>query len=399
MAHDGANKKPTPTTETDKCAKILLRGMIWNFNIHKLNVALVNQVEFRDSKVFTMIVQSFTRREKQKLEMISIFNAEIQKTRKLLVDIQKRDGRNDHQSSIEIDAEKFFDISAARDLGESSLLAAHAVSLMLKRGDCDTFLASAFLLHRIIANLVPLSQRRLPLISFDSGYEDVLVRFLSHFSIISRHILKDPKWDKAMERQGSDIMDMVDGRLFRAVIQAMCKNLVRGKLSETGIQDWSSILQVVKNLSGQDLSLDGSIEPEFSGSTPPMEDHDVVSEELSVLPFSSRVFDSHLKCIHVNTDAAIGNEKGALKIYRETTHWHNFRKPLNVKVPTAQVVSKWRYVSICMLSVTTANTTQQPTPNKPVLHERDDGICCQSNRRDRQGLGTGNYHRWPEASG
>jgi hypothetical protein len=54
MAHDGAphatgNVKAQYVSASR--AKIMLRGNIWWFNTHKLNVALINRVEFRDSKV------------------------------------------------------------------------------------------------------------------------------------------------------------------------------------------------------------------------------------------------------------------------------------------------------------------------------------------------------------
>lgn len=354
MAHDGANKKiGSTTTESDKCAKILLRAMIWYFNTHRLNVALVNQIEFRDSKVFTKIVESFTPRIKQKLAMTSKFVYEIKENRKLLADIQELDSRDDHYSMGDVDVEKFVKIFAAEDLGESTFLTAYAVSLMLKQGDCDIFLASAFVLHSIVAKNIPLSHRRLPLVSFDSEFDDIIDEFLAKFSDISRHFLEDPKWRETMEGQEADCdtMDMADGRLFRVVIQAMSDNSLRDTIPETAQDDWRILRQMVKQLSDRDLSMDGSLEPEFSKTTATNDDYDLKSEVLSVLPFSSPVFDEHLKCIHVTADTSITYRMGAMKLYRETSHWHNHRKPLNVKAPTTQIVSKWRYVSVGMLHV------------------------------------------------
>lgn len=363
MAHDGASKKvDTPANDCEKCAKVLLRGMIWHFNTHNLNVALVNQIEFRDSKVFTMIVESFIPRAKQKLAMTSKFTSEIEKKRELLRDIRHGPrGLEDHGSMEDLDIEKLVEIFAGEDLGESSFLIAYAVSLMLKKGHCDIFLASAFVLHSIVAKYVPLSQRRLPLIYFDSEFEDIINEFLVTFSEISRPVLEDAKWIEAIETEVAerDTMDLVDGRLFRAVMQAMCENSF-SSLPGAAHDDWRILLRIVKQLSGQDLSIDGSIESEFSKSTATKDDYEVKSGDLSVLPFSSPVFDEHLKCIHVSTDGSIAHRMGALKLYRETSHWHNHRKPLNVKAPTAQIVSKWRCVSMsttCLLLAAT-NTKQ-----------------------------------------
>lgn len=54
MAHDGAapaTGKIRIKAALDEKAKGTLRGNIWWFNIHKLNIALINRIEFRDSKV------------------------------------------------------------------------------------------------------------------------------------------------------------------------------------------------------------------------------------------------------------------------------------------------------------------------------------------------------------
>jgi hypothetical protein len=381
MAHDGASKKAgVPANDLGKCSKVLLRGIIWYFNSHKLNVALVNQIEFRDSKVFTMIVESFTPRAEQKLAMTSKFSSDFEDKRQLLTYIRHGPGGlEDHGAMKNLEIEKLVETcNAEDDLGESSFLIAYAISLMLKKGYCDIFLASAFVLHSVVAKYVPISQRRLPLVTFDKEFEDIIDEFLTTFSEISRPILENTKWIEAIEEEEAehDTVDLVDGRLFRAVMQAMCEKSV-SPLPAAAHNDWRILVRIVKQLSGQDLSIDGSIEPEFSKSTATKDDYEVKSETLSVLPFSSPVFDEHLKCIHVTADTSIAHRVGAMKLYRETSHWHNHRKPLNVKAPTAQIVSKWRYVSTMLyLHVSAANAKQQSSANEPVLYERNDGIRC-----------------------
>lgn len=346
MTHDGANKKQkTKASKANRCTKILLRAMIWHFNARNLNVALINQIEFRDSKVFTMIVESFTRRAKQKLLMTSNFVHEIKENRNLMAEVQEGDGR-DQYFIEDVDIGELAEISVAEELGESSFLTAYAVSLLLNEGDCDIFLASAFVLHGIIAKHVSLSQRRLPIISFDKKFERNIDEFLAIIFDLSRQLLEDPKWSEVMEIQEAvaDIMDLADGRLFRATIQAICDNSFQGVVPEAAEDDWRTLHYMVNQLSGQDLSIDGSLKPEAFKTMAIKDDHDENSEILSVLPFSSPVFDEHLKCIHVTADTSIQYRVGAMKLYRETTHWHNYRKPLNVKAPTTQIVSKWRYV-------------------------------------------------------
>jgi ATP-dependent RNA helicase DDX60 len=60
MAHDGflplEGKVGKETTEQSQQAKAMLRKGIFWFHTHRLNVALINQIEFRDSKVSTLLV-------------------------------------------------------------------------------------------------------------------------------------------------------------------------------------------------------------------------------------------------------------------------------------------------------------------------------------------------------
>jgi hypothetical protein len=89
--HDGARKPKQDSNEEtvsgDVLAKILLRGMIWHFNTHKLNVAIINRIDFRDSKVFTMIVENFAPPSKLRLGLTTRFVDEIDESRELLFDI------------------------------------------------------------------------------------------------------------------------------------------------------------------------------------------------------------------------------------------------------------------------------------------------------------------------
>ena len=350
MAHDGASKNPNrTTTRRDKCSKILLRGVIRYFNTQNLNVALINQIEFRDSKVFTMIIESFTPQSKLKITMGLTFVQEIREGRKVMADIQECQGRSDECSMEDVDVGKLAEVLSDLDIAESSSIAAYAISTMLQQGDCDIFLASAFMLHGIISKHVPLSQRRLPLVSFDTDFEETIDKFLEDLSNISRYIMEDPKWIAAMENREVeyDSMDLVDGRLFRVVMQAMRDGSFHSLIPDSAQQDWEVLRRLVKQLSNQDLSVNGSLVPECSETTTASEtDHDTETEALSVLPFSCPVFDNHLKCIHVTTNASIPYRTGAMKLYKETTHWHNHKRPLGQKLPRAQIISKWQYVSI-----------------------------------------------------
>ena len=349
MTHDGAAKPGQRSTDAtapgDILAKTLLRGMIWWFNTHKLNVALINRIEFRDSKVFTMIVESFTTSTKLRLTRTSKFMQEISHSKALL-----REGiGNEEDSGAETTLGASISDELTKrylnfDISESQLLSLHTICAMLNEKNCNIFMASAFLLHSIMSKHLSLSKRRLPLITFDSDFENVIEDFTAKFSFIAKALLDDSEWNDAMEAEEieSDTIDLVDGRLFRAVIQAMCDDTFDGKLPTLAQNDWAAFAGIVKQFANEELSLSGSSQPRSSETK--VESLETLSEELVVLPFANPVFDKHLECIHVKTDSSISTKMASLKIYRETSHWHNHRKPLNPKLAPVQKVSKWRYV-------------------------------------------------------
>jgi hypothetical protein len=346
MMHDGSSRSKSAgvagSKEDENYAKILLRGAIWWWNTHRLNVSLINRIEFRDSKVFTMIVESFTSSSKRKLLMTANFTKEITKTKQKLNEIREA-GSGTH----EIEPTDLGDLSGC-PLGvissESYFLATYGISEMLNNEDCDTALASAFILHSITLKHVALSDRRLPLVTFDADFETRIETFLTKLSNIFRHTLEDEKWSLFVaERQlNVDTIDIIDGRVFRAVIQAMRDNKIESSLSAAATKDWKMMCRIVMHLAEEELSLKGSTEVKTCEIEAIKQKSKSATENLAVLPFSHPVFDKHLSCIHVTTDTSIPAKLGALRLYRETTHWHNYKKPLNPKAPVAVKVSKWR---------------------------------------------------------
>jgi hypothetical protein len=348
MMHDGSSRSKRvggdKFKEEEDCAKILLRGAIWWWNSNRLNVSLINRIEFRDSKVFTMIVESFTSSSKRKLAMTTNFPKEISQTRAKLEDLHE-----EGDMAVEVEATDLEDLSGCPPkvtTSESYFLAAYGISEMLNNDECDVFLASAFILHSITLQHTPLAERRLPLVTFDDAFESRLDIFLAKLSNIFKQTLENESWAGFVKERELkvDTIDLIDGRVFRAVIQSMQIDKIESSLSPAATKDWSMMSRIVMHLAGEELSMNGdtkvgSCKTEESASHSSSE-----TEKLAVLPFSHPVFDKHLECIHVVTDTTIPAKLGALRLYRETTHWHNYKKPLNPKAPVAVKVSKWRSV-------------------------------------------------------
>lgn len=347
MVHDGSSRSKNTSAENsedEKLAKVLLRGMIWWWNSHRLNVALINRIEFRDSKVFTMIVEKITTSSKRKLLMTTKFVHEIELKKSRLLELRKVD---EEDLSVEPkDLEELSEDESYERGPESYYLAAYGVSNVLRNKDCDVFMASAFILHNILLKHVPISERRLPLVTFDEDFEEQIDEFIAKISDINRYAIEDAKWAKLMATKEAqrNAIDLIDGRLFRVVIQAMCDNTLKGTLPPAARKDWSLLSQLVMQIAEEELSMQGSTEPESSETSASKSDFEPVSDDLAVLPFSHPVFDKHLECIHVETDTSLSARLGSMKIYRETTHWHNHKRPLTTKPAVVQKISKWRYV-------------------------------------------------------
>jgi ATP-dependent RNA helicase DDX60 len=271
-----------------------------------------------------------------------------------------------------IDIEEWLSIPAVKDaltggskmIPESWFLAVHSVSVMLSAG-ADETLCSIFLLHVLIIKHLALSQRRLPLIKFDedldkssnwggdseSGSESVsegdgdfdrdIAEFLATFAETATKLLANRKWAEVMLTNSikCNLADLMDGRLFRIVLQASFQDSLVSALPLAVRDDWSLVSEMVFATSGKVLSLNpiqGRLKVHELGAP-----NDEEVGELAVMPFSNSSFDKHLACIHITADASLPARLTSMKLYRETTHWHN-RKPLISKQNPQLKISKWK---------------------------------------------------------
>lgn len=340
MSHDGAtiSGKSSKTTKEDNLDKVWLRSIIWFFNIRKLNVALVNSIELRDSKIFTNIVESSSPSRASRELMELNFPQEIQDTKSSLEKLRSTGKAYTSVLSFDETMAAMKAVAYDSQLAAKHSLAVHAVSTVLKEENVDIFLPSAFALHVVLLNHLSIAQRSLPLVTFDDEFEDQVKLFLTSISNIIWHTISTGKDSKLFQ----DPIDILDGRLFRVVIQAMCDGSLDGQLPEDAIEEWTSLNKAVAKLTSVKLSPKGSAKPVSSANTAAKQDLEEVSAETGVLPFSSPVFDKHLKSINVKTDTSLNTRLSSMKISRETQYWHNHRRPANPKYAPAPKVSKWR---------------------------------------------------------
>jgi hypothetical protein len=107
-------------------------------------------------------------------------------------------------------------LKSDNDTPESFFLTACSIRTILSRST-DSLFSSAFVLHSILIEHLSLSQRRLPAIKFTKEFDSAIDAYLETFAETATAILSTNIWAKAMEDITSDIVDIVDGRLFRTV--------------------------------------------------------------------------------------------------------------------------------------------------------------------------------------
>ena len=363
-------------TETKK---LVFRGMIRWFITHGFNVALVDGLEWRDTKIITMVVEGrhgfttsdpwvATYAEAQKsllaqysepatisdmLASLHISNAHAQHDAdkpamngsahvandpsvsseaeaalgKLIEDIDLPTGRNDDRPS------------------ERLSLIVVALAQMLRKEPGLATIAASFLLHAAIQEHVPVSGRRVGAIDLDASSDDgdsqsepatsSVDQYIATFSAVATAILGHAAWTRTVEKADAacDVADLIDGRLFKMVQYAIDQGLSPRAVPGAIREEYKALAEAVQELS--DVGLKLSLSPDAplgSGDAKKTEaariDHD------EVLPFSNSVFDKHLNSIKLDVDStnAMGYEGVPPRMYRELTHWHNAKRPVVAKV-------------------------------------------------------------------
>jgi hypothetical protein len=210
-------------------------------------------------------------------------------------------------------------------------LVVFTLSQLLAQRPARAPLASAFLLHSILLSHIPLSTRRMKEVELTdkSGIRDYRP-FLNDFAITAGAAIDDSCWKQHFDDCGvqCDVIDLIDGRLFKMVLFAIQGRLnARTLLPKEVIRDFDSIADLVKSYSGVQLQL--SSEHHLTGHIL------LTNPEQSVIPsilrFSNVVLDHYLASIKIDVNVRDSAEidGGSARIFRDITHWHNSKRPID----------------------------------------------------------------------
>ncbi|PLN77281.1 hypothetical protein BDW42DRAFT_198545 [Aspergillus taichungensis] len=319
---------------------ILLRSMIHWSICHGYNVALLNNLECHDTKVIAVIVEGSATHAHQLFQSTSPFSdytpdnsssgSESEET-----SLTQSPGltAGDHlvftklaELSEAIESRLPFSLTQREWIMVLSLTAI----LETRRSQDDILAARAMLVHTLILKDCRLCDR-----ASDPTTTHMGQKFLKHYAQIALTILSSPMWQDLLKEKTPccDTADMIDGRLFFEVLSTLRRMNVEDILSPSASAKLDMIMKLLRDQCRIDL-----IQPKKPPRTNESR-HFVASNTIrqsvsaSVLPFSNPVLDPHLKDISLAVDNHKGGKDPAAvsQVFREVSHWHNHKSPLNTK--------------------------------------------------------------------
>ncbi|KAH8731978.1 hypothetical protein GQ44DRAFT_755334 [Phaeosphaeriaceae sp. PMI808] len=318
LCHDGASvtdlqKRAIPQNESEalededsslnerqKTYKSSFRTLIYNLMQRGYNTALVNGLEWQDTKVVTTVLE-----RSRALDIVIPPSAALSETKANSIN-------PDHlRKAIEVITE-----SCEETLTEREYLTV----LIASRGsflDNPSGLTTALLSQAALLAEVSLSDRLLDLQEAPQEIEDFVIKFAQE----ARKLVNSVAWHNELTTRKStcDIADLIDGRLLAYCLKFPSRT-----------ERFELLEEATESLSGRDF-------PELSSETPAVPSTSGESNETKVvsyalLPFSDSVFDEHLKPIHLNVARSGGKiDPTSASIFREVSHWHNAKRPLEQK--------------------------------------------------------------------
>ncbi|KAJ5772626.1 DEAD/DEAH box helicase, partial [Penicillium odoratum] len=332
-------------------SRVEFRRMIHWFIARGRNISLINSLEFRDTKVMSIVIEgTFTRKNWILLQ---------QETLGLSTLTLESTPSSDH--SVESSGHGSLDLEEVKTMIEkvihkqSSLTQRQCllvVTLGIMLGNITsssrkiTMGATSMILHLVLLQHTKLGDRGVQISNSKNSNE-----FLNSFLRLAKDIISSAHWEKATHNLPCDLADLFDGRTFFWVYTMIETCGINGVISSTTLLPFNDLISLVNHLGGTELQLADSRvatevaiqhknRPEKSKSDKNQEDKKQPSSKnnaksrkgAEVLPFQSPVFDDHLKPFRIQVDDSTGaenNPKGS-KGFKEDTHWHNSR-PLDSK--------------------------------------------------------------------
>ncbi|KAF2455466.1 hypothetical protein BDY21DRAFT_365243 [Lineolata rhizophorae] len=339
MCHDGAASKQETSmaayisAENRRSdvpdAKTYFRAMIASFISLGYNVALINGLELRDTKIMTMVLEGSRRSLPPNVDALSDALSSLSLT-------NGSANGTDASSAMNI----LSGVLDGKRLTEREGLALLTIQEMVNHGQANATLALAFLLHLSVLSQLKVTDRGVPdrpvIVSGDP--------FMTNFAITASRILRTPLWSNIAARCAScDVSDLVDGRIFNTILNSMEDDFNLDAIDGTLKSKALMLVQAAQKFSSEMQSLlEGPLKAPQDHRDPRHHTKDGdIHPSLAVLPFSNPVFDNHMDPIRLKVDKHASEvDPRAEVVFKEISHWHSHRKPIDRPAAMAEEKKK-----------------------------------------------------------
>ncbi|KAL8773244.1 MAG: hypothetical protein Q9209_001922 [Squamulea sp. 1 TL-2023] len=337
MTHDGANptpvdKDPRLQQRQDDIASIesgelrrraMFRSTIFSVIDQGYNIALIDGLEWMDTKIMTMVVEGI-----RKSEAATAIDGTAYASKSANEDIHRNLQLDISETSVQFLLQQ---MTKSSTRSERLFLTLAVLKVMESQAGLDNNFMTAMLIQTLLIAHTSLSSRRLEMPTVDRNKRQKLDRFLEKFAYISEQLLTRDFWKDICIKAllDCDISDMIDGRLF-VTIWSKLENGSPLQLFTPRLQsELQDLLDIIRPMSEtpRQLALDRpTTKPPLATKLDPSP-----SDRMTILPFSHFVFDKHLKPINLTIQASRNSSGRSARVFQEVTHWHNAKRRLDPK--------------------------------------------------------------------
>ncbi|KAJ4346790.1 uncharacterized protein N0V89_010722 [Didymosphaeria variabile] len=292
--------------------KIIFRQLIRWSMAQGSSIVLINGVEFQDARIIATV-----------LENLRGTGSGVS----MEIDLDEDDAIDEpRQRYLERSTWDSVTSKVKDQLTERYYLTVIVLSALLAGNKVTKDFVSAFLRHSALISGLSLQERLVSAANLDDKVKESLEAFAEEASTI----LASEEWAENMESWGCgcDVADLVDGRLLSACLQD----------ASIGANELYSTLAQACEALGAGFSSDQAIGSNGHAAAVSHAPQPQSSESYAVLPFSNEIFDPHLAPVQLAIDRVGDVEDAtAANIFREISHWHNHKRPLDPKLREEQL--------------------------------------------------------------
>ncbi|KAF8446567.1 hypothetical protein BDZ91DRAFT_753278 [Kalaharituber pfeilii] len=366
LTHDGSalNQIDSENLSRVTMQKKMFLGFIRHAMAINYTIGLIHEVDFQNSKVFTMIIRASVANALPANAFSQFSESLSQELQTPLEPTFKDDNIHDLVRSVNIKPK----------LDASTLLHLHSLAVLIneKTVKISPVHVTLFLLHLTLKRFLSLSQRRISGIRMSRGSVIAAADgFMRSLALCQLKLLSNTSYSNSLltatSGVDSGLADHIDGRLWKYLLAN--RSSIQNKAFPSEVSAYyATLVEVFQSDSGLDVShfclqdsLSSSLnscsqmphkpcvgEQLHEGKKRPHKEEqefdfsdlfsdlflcddttDDTRQSLRVLPFSNPVFNKHLSCIQLAIDAELTAQMAApspLEKALYETHWHSTKR-------------------------------------------------------------------------